>query len=100
MKVIDLRTSPEEEKELAVKEANLLKSLQHEHVLAYTDSFEHDGALCIVTEYCAQGNLPNASFFNSLVKKKLWSLVFLYVLKLVIFKLYYKKLLQCHLLFK
>lgn len=57
MKIIDLRTSPAEEKDLAVKEANLLKQLDHNHVLRYTDSFESDGALCIVTEFCANGDL-------------------------------------------
>ena len=57
MKVIDLRKSPEEEKELAVKESQLLKELKHEYILAFTDSFEKDGALCIVTEFCANGDL-------------------------------------------
>lgn len=57
MKVIDLRTSPQDEKDLAVKEAQLLKRLDHPHVLSYTDSFEKDGALCIVTGYCANGDL-------------------------------------------
>ena len=57
MKVIDLRTSPQEEKDLAVAEAQLLKELDHPHILSYTDSFESDGALCIVTGYCANGDL-------------------------------------------
>ncbi|XP_060565585.1 serine/threonine-protein kinase Nek1-like [Ruditapes philippinarum] len=69
MKIIDLRTSPEEEKELAVKEANLLKELNHPNVLQYTDSFESDGALCIVTEFCSNGDL--SEFLEKRKGKKL-----------------------------
>ncbi|XP_045165597.1 serine/threonine-protein kinase Nek1-like [Mercenaria mercenaria] len=69
MKIIDLRTSPEEEKELAVKEANLLKELNHNNVLRYTDSFESDGALCIVTEFCSNGDL--SEFLEKRKGKKL-----------------------------
>ena len=69
MKVFDLRTSPQEEKDLAVKEAQLLKQLDHPHVLSYTDSFEADGALCIVTGYCANGDL--SVFLETRNRKKL-----------------------------
>lgn len=69
MKIIDLRTSPAEEKELAVKEANLLKALDHNNVLRYTDSFESDGALCIVTEFCSNGDL--SEYLEKRKKKKL-----------------------------
>lgn len=69
MKVIDLRTSPQDEKDLAVKEAQLLKQLDHPHVLSYTDSFEADGALCIVTGYCANGDL--SVFLEKRNRKKL-----------------------------
>lgn len=69
MKVIDLRTSPQDEKDLAVKEAQLLKQLDHPHVLNYTDSFEKDGALCIVTGYCANGDL--SVFLEKRNRKKL-----------------------------
>ena len=57
MKVINLSKAPEEERELAVREANLLRDLNHTNVLRYTDSFEANGALCIVTEYCENGDL-------------------------------------------
>ena len=69
MKVIDLRTSPQEEKDLAVKEAQLLKQLDHPHVLSYTDSFESEGALCIVTGYCANGDLSD--FLEKRKRRKL-----------------------------
>lgn len=69
MKVIDLRTSPQEEKDLAVAEAQLLKKLDHPHILSYTDSFEKDGALCIVTGYCANGDLSD--FLEKRNRKKL-----------------------------
>lgn len=69
MKVIDLRTSPQEEKELAVSEANLLKTLKHDYLLSFTDSFERDGALCIVTEYCSNGDL--SQYLEGRNKRKL-----------------------------
>lgn len=57
MKVIDLRKSSEDERDLAEKEANLLTSLKHEFILHAVTSFQSDGALCIVTEFCDQGDL-------------------------------------------
>lgn len=69
MKIIDLRTSPSEEKELAVKEAELLKKLDHVNVLHYVESFESDGALCIVTEFCSNGDL--SEYLGKRGKKKL-----------------------------
>lgn len=71
MKVINLRTAPEEERELAVREANLLRDLNHNNVLKYTDSFEADGALCIVTEFCENGDLSEFLDKSSKQKKKL-----------------------------
>ncbi|OWF48760.1 Serine/threonine-protein kinase Nek4 [Mizuhopecten yessoensis] len=57
MKVINLSKSPEEERELALKEARLLSDFNHENILRYIESFEQDGALCIVTEFCDGGDL-------------------------------------------
>lgn len=68
MKVINLKTAPEEERELAVREANLLRDLNHTNVLKYTDSFESDGALCIVTEFCENGDL--SEFLDKRNKRK------------------------------
>ncbi|XP_060062902.1 serine/threonine-protein kinase Nek3-like [Ylistrum balloti] len=57
MKVINLSKSPEEERELALKEARLLSDFNHENILRYVESFEENGALCIVTEFCDGGDL-------------------------------------------
>ncbi|KAL3852849.1 hypothetical protein ACJMK2_016462 [Sinanodonta woodiana] len=57
MKVMDLRKSKAEERELALQEAEVLRKFSHPHVLHYVTSFEKDGLLCIVTEYCPNGDL-------------------------------------------
>ncbi|XP_033744357.1 serine/threonine-protein kinase Nek6-like [Pecten maximus] len=57
MKVINLSKSPEEERELALKEARLLSDFKHDNILRYVESFEEAGALCIVTEFCDGGDL-------------------------------------------
>mmetsp|Transcript_22014 Transcript_22014/g.61099 ORF Transcript_22014/g.61099 Transcript_22014/m.61099 type:complete len:773 (+) Transcript_22014:275-2593(+) len=41
----------------AMREAHLLSTLNHPNVLGYKESFLHDGALCIVTHYCEEGDL-------------------------------------------
>lgn len=42
----------------AEKEVELLKELQHEHIVRYLESFiSKDGDLCIVMEFCNQGTL-------------------------------------------
>ncbi|KAK3585915.1 hypothetical protein CHS0354_038452 [Potamilus streckersoni] len=57
MKVMDLRKSKPEERELALQEADILRKFKHPHVLHYITSFEKDGQLSIVTEYCSNGDL-------------------------------------------
>ncbi|XP_062588790.1 uncharacterized protein LOC134250433 [Saccostrea cucullata] len=57
LKVIDLTKSTEDERERAEQEASLLKDLQHEFILRTVTSYHEKGALCIVTEFCDQGNL-------------------------------------------
>lgn len=57
MKVIDLSKSPQEEREAAEREARLLSDFKHENIIAYIDSFQEKGALCIVTEFCDGGDL-------------------------------------------
>ncbi|KAH3827827.1 hypothetical protein DPMN_129770 [Dreissena polymorpha] len=71
MKVIDLKKAPDEERELALREASLLKTLDHDNVLKYTDSFEANGALCIVTEFCAHGDLSEFLDRRNSTKTKL-----------------------------
>lgn len=63
MKVIDLTKSSDDERDLAEKEAKLLTNLQHEFILHAVTSFQKQGALCIVTEFCDQGDL--AQFLES-----------------------------------
>lgn len=57
MKVIDLSKSPADEREAAEREARLLSDFRHENIIAYIDSFQERGALCIVTEFCDGGDL-------------------------------------------
>lgn len=57
MKVIDLSTAPQDERDLALREAHLLSEFDHEHILKYINSFEEGGALCIVTEFCPNGDV-------------------------------------------
>ncbi|KAL3852850.1 hypothetical protein ACJMK2_016463 [Sinanodonta woodiana] len=57
MKVIDLTTSTAEDRDAALREAEVLRKLNHPHVLHYITSFKKDGGLCIVTEYCPNGDL-------------------------------------------
>jgi serine/threonine protein kinase len=47
MKVIDLSKSPQEEREAAEREAKLLSDFKHENIIAYIDSFQEKGALCL-----------------------------------------------------
>lgn len=63
MKVIDLSKSSDDERDLAEKEAKLLTNLQHEFILHAVTSFQEQGALCIVTEFCDKGDL--AQFLES-----------------------------------
>ena len=38
-------------------ESNILKRLNHRHILKYYDSFYEDNNICIVTEFCKLGDL-------------------------------------------
>lgn len=57
MKVIDLEGSSEDERNLAEKEAILLTTLQHKYILHALTTFPKKKKLCIVTEFCDQGDL-------------------------------------------
>ena len=46
-----------EESRAALREAQVLSSLTHPNVIAYKESFLHEGNLCIVTSYCEEGDL-------------------------------------------
>lgn len=57
MKVIDLTKSSQEERDLAAKEARLLSDFNHENIIRYAESFEKNGSLCILTEFCDGGDM-------------------------------------------
>ncbi|KAK3585913.1 hypothetical protein CHS0354_038450 [Potamilus streckersoni] len=57
MKVINLTTSKPEERAMALQEAEVLRKFNHPYVLHYNTSFEDEGMLYIVTEYCPNGDL-------------------------------------------
>ena len=48
---------PDEEKRAARREAEVLKHLQHPGILHHIESFEDNGYLCLVTEFCERGDL-------------------------------------------
>lgn len=47
----------ESERTQALREAELLSKVRHDHILNYIESFEDDECLNIVTEYCDGGDL-------------------------------------------
>lgn len=57
MKIIDLEGSSEDEKNSAEKEALLLTTLQHKYMLHAVSIYQENETLCIVTDFCDQGDL-------------------------------------------
>ena len=57
LKVIDLRSPQQVSRTQVMKEADILRSLNHPHVLTCFAVFEYMGALCLVTDYCMNGDL-------------------------------------------
>ncbi|EDV21183.1 uncharacterized protein TRIADDRAFT_30735 [Trichoplax adhaerens] len=57
LKEIDIGNLQPDETIDAAKEANLLSSLNHPHIVRFYESFVSDGSFCIVTEYCEGGDL-------------------------------------------
>lgn len=57
MKIIDLEGSSEDEKNSAEKEALLLTTLQHKYILHAVSVYQENETLCIVTDFCDQGDL-------------------------------------------
>ena len=45
--------------ENALQEVDFLKRQQHENIIKYLDSFEENGSLFIVMEYCDRGTLTD-----------------------------------------
>ncbi|KXZ47617.1 hypothetical protein GPECTOR_34g776 [Gonium pectorale] len=58
-KVIERRRSrPQDDHAGALREAQLLDSLDHPNIIRYRESFvDKDGSLCIVTSFCEEGDL-------------------------------------------
>lgn len=74
MKVIDLEGSSENERNMAVKEARLLTTLQHKYILHAESVYQENKTLCIVTEFCDQGDLRqflDKRIGNSLEEKRI-----------------------------
>ncbi|CAF2601961.1 unnamed protein product [Rotaria sp. Silwood2] len=59
LKVVRLGEMDEEQTIDSVREAQLLKSLQNEHIVKFHESFLENDCLCIVTEYCEGGDLDH-----------------------------------------
>lgn len=57
LKIIDLEGSSENERNMAEKEARLLTTLQHKYILHAESVYQENKTLCIVTEFCDQGDL-------------------------------------------
>lgn len=57
MKIIDLEGSSEDERNSAKKEALLLTTLQHKYILHALSVYQENKTLCIVTDFCDQGDL-------------------------------------------
>lgn len=62
MKIIDLEGSSENERNMAEKEASLLTTLQHKYILHAVSVYQENKTLCVVTEFCEQGDL--SQFLN------------------------------------
>jgi serine/threonine protein kinase len=53
----NIKHMSQEERQDAVNEIRLLASIKHEQVIAYYEAFVDGNKLCIVMEYCEQGDL-------------------------------------------
>lgn len=51
-KRVNLEAMPDKEQESCMMEVNLLKNLDHVHIVAYKESFLSSNLLVIVMEYC------------------------------------------------
>ncbi|KAK9822923.1 hypothetical protein WJX74_005108 [Apatococcus lobatus] len=60
IKEIDITRMPRQEREVAAQEAQVLKSFNHPNVVRCKETFTDSGKLCIVMEYCSEGDLHAA----------------------------------------
>lgn len=59
MKEVKIKSMNQKEREEAVNEIRLLASVHHPNVVQYHEAFVEDDKLCIVTEYCCEGDLQS-----------------------------------------
>lgn len=57
LKLIKLTRMSPESKQMVLKEVEILRTLKHKNVIQYTDVFAIPDHLCLVTEYCNNGDL-------------------------------------------
>mmetsp|Transcript_31349 Transcript_31349/g.73119 ORF Transcript_31349/g.73119 Transcript_31349/m.73119 type:complete len:449 (+) Transcript_31349:56-1402(+) len=59
VKMIDLSRASKQEKDDALKESEVLAKLKHPYIVRYRESFNEDGWLCIVMDFCEGGDLSD-----------------------------------------
>ncbi|XP_035460181.2 serine/threonine-protein kinase Nek5-like isoform X1 [Scophthalmus maximus] len=57
VKQVDLRKMSAKEKEASKKEVTVLSKMRHPNIVSFTSSFQEEGSLYIVMEYCDGGDL-------------------------------------------
>ena len=57
MKIIDVSKMDKKQREDAINEVHVLKSMRHPYIITYKESFMDKRCLCIVMDYCAGGDL-------------------------------------------
>lgn len=57
IKRVSVKDLPEDERRAARREAEILRHLGHPAILRHIESFEDDGHLCLVTEFCERGDM-------------------------------------------
>merc|ERR1740123_2799624 len=57
--MIDISRASKQEREDALKESQVLASLKHPYIVRYRESFDEEGWLCIVMDYCEGGDLSD-----------------------------------------
>jgi NIMA (never in mitosis gene a)-related kinase 1/4/5 len=57
IKKINMSQMNAKEKKEALNEVNIIKSLDHPHIVKYHDNFVDEGKLCIVMEYAEGGDM-------------------------------------------
>ncbi len=50
---------------MAHREVQLLKTLKHQHVIRYYNSFHDEKSLYIVMEYCERGDLYKVDYYKN-----------------------------------